>query len=84
MRNLFLLGAILMSAGHANAAVLEAVQNGDIAVLEQALSASAPVDERNAQGQTALLVAVWNDDVEAARRLIAAGADVNGCRPSTP
>ena len=36
MRNLFLLGAILMSVGNANATVLEAVQNRDVAALEQA------------------------------------------------
>ncbi len=35
------------------------------------------IDVRNARGQTALLVSVWNNDVETARQLIEAGADVN-------
>ena len=70
-------GIVVMTASGVHASVLRAVEQGDRPGLEQALAAGDPVDERNGQGQTALLVAVWNDDVDAARLLIAAGADIN-------
>ena len=57
--------------GNAQASVLTAVERGDHAALEQAIKAGNKVDERNGEGQTALLVAVWNDDLDAARALIA-------------
>ena len=77
LRLLFLAGTLVMAASSAEASVLKAVENNDLQRLAQALMAGDPVDERNAQGQTPLLVAVWKDDAEASRLLIAAGADVN-------
>ena len=43
-----------------------------------AMAADTPlIDARDSRGRTALLIATQNNDVEAARRLIAAGANVN-------
>jgi len=70
-------GVSIMAAGGAHASVLDAVEQRDLPGLERAIAAGDPVDERNAEGQTPLLVAVWNDDVDAAGLLIEAGADVN-------
>lgn len=72
-----LLGGLVMMATGAGASVLEAVVANDAAGLAQALAAGQPVDERDERGRTALLVAVWDDNVDLARRLIDAGADVN-------
>jgi ankyrin repeat protein len=79
MRRFLLAGVLIMAlGGNAQASVvLRAVERGDHGALEQALTAGNPVDEKNAQGQTPLLLAVWKNDVEAARLLLAAGADVN-------
>ena len=63
--------------GNVSATVLGAVETGNHRGLEQALASGNPIDETNANGQTALLVAVWKNDVQAARLLLDAGADVN-------
>lgn len=57
--------------------LLKAAQHNDSAVLRRALQASVPVDCRNDQQQTPLLVATMYNSVDAARLLIEAGADVN-------
>lgn len=50
---------------------------GDLARVEQLIGANAPLDAQDAQGQTALLVAVMNNHADVARMLIMAGASVN-------
>jgi ankyrin repeat protein len=59
------------------AALLQAVARGDLAEVERLLRAGAPVDPRDAQGRTPLLLATHGNHVAVARALIAAGADVN-------
>lgn len=54
-----------------------AAQQGDIATLRRLLDAGVPVDARDAEGRSALLVATRANRVEAARLLIQRGADVN-------
>jgi ankyrin repeat protein len=58
-------------------ALLDAAATGDTATLKRVLDAGVPVDTRDAQGRTALLVATHADQVDVARLLIARGADVN-------
>ena len=78
MRRFLMVGFLTMAlGGNASATVLGAVERGDRLGLEQALAMGSSVDEKNAQGQTALLVAVWKNDIDAAHLLLAAGADVN-------
>jgi len=72
---LAIIGALMTSS--LDAGTLAAVVAGDRAALQAAIAAGQPVDERDARGRTALLIAVWNDDLDSARQLIAAGADVN-------
>lgn len=57
--------------------LLKAARRNDTAVLRQALQTSIPVDCRNDQKQTPLLVATMHNSVDTARLLIEAGADVN-------
>ncbi|MBF0679444.1 MAG: ankyrin repeat domain-containing protein [Devosia sp.] len=78
MRKLILLGVLgMVLTSNAAAAILTAVEQGDIPALETAIAAGEDIEQRNARGQTPLLVAVWNNDLDAATRLVAAGADVN-------
>jgi len=68
MRHFLIAGMLIMAlGGNVSARVLSAVESGDHDGLVQALAADNSIDEKNAQGQTALLVAVWKNDVEAAR-----------------
>jgi ankyrin repeat protein len=57
--------------------LLKAAQHNDTAVLRRVLQASVPIDCRNDQNQTPLLVATMYNSVDAARLLIEAGANVN-------
>ena len=68
-------GAIMASSAKAD--LVQAVEMKDHRALSQAIANGAEIDARNGKGQTALLIAVWNNDIEAARLLIEAGADVN-------
>ena len=54
-----------------------AVQSNDTGGILQGLDQGVPVDSRDANGRTALLIATHADATEAAKVLIAAGADVN-------
>ncbi|MFN0072000.1 MAG: ankyrin repeat domain-containing protein [Chloroflexota bacterium] len=55
----------------------QAALNGDLPVLEELLTAGAPVDDRDSYGRTPLHVAAYRAQHDAMRRLIAAGADPN-------
>ncbi len=54
-----------------------AAERGDAAALKRLIAAGAPVDPRDAAGQTPLLVAVARDRLDAAAALMEAGASVN-------
>lgn len=71
------IAAFLSAKGADDAALLAAVEKGDVAAVQKLLKAGAKVDTRDRSGRTALLVATYTNKVEAARALIAAGADVN-------
>jgi ankyrin repeat protein len=79
------IGLLLATAGMAHAqgpgdparALVAAVQAGDRAGVEQMVRAKVPVDARDEQGRTALLVAVDLDRTDIARMLMAAGASIN-------
>jgi len=58
-------------------ALLRAAARGDSAAVEKLLRAGAPVDPRDGQSRTPLLLATHGNHVAVARALIAAGADVN-------
>ena len=57
--------------------LIAAAHLGDITMLTRLLDAGTPVDSRDAQGRTALLVATDANRLDAARVLIARGANVN-------
>jgi ankyrin repeat protein len=79
------IGLLLATAGMAHAqgpgdparALVAAVQAGDRAGVEQMVRAKVPVDARDEQGRTALLIAVDLDRTDIARTLMAAGASIN-------
>ncbi len=57
--------------------LFEAAARGDVAAVRRLLSAGAPVDFRNSNGETPLLLAVAEDRLDVAVALIEAGADIN-------
>jgi len=57
--------------------LVAAAQAGDTAAAVEALKAGADVNERGADGATAIIWAAYNGDLELVKRLIAAGADVD-------
>jgi len=54
-----------------------AVARGDLAAVRRLARSGAPLDERDGQGRTPLLLATQRNQIEIARALITAGADVN-------
>ena len=58
-------------------ALLEAAANGDAARVRDLIAQGAPLEARDAQGNTPLLRATQGNHAQAAGALIAAGADVN-------
>lgn len=59
------------------ALILATEDQPDVSVIRALLDAGADVNYRNNTGETALMKAAANDDLEAVRTLILAGADVN-------
>lgn len=80
-RRLLLAGLLAAGAGVTmaddNATFLAAAGSGDTAALSRLLDAGQPVDTRDGNGRTALLLATRANQKEAARLLIERGADVN-------
>ena len=72
---LFAISVLPMSATAQT--MLEAAERGDTTVIDRLISSGAPIDTANASGQTALLLAVQNNHLAAALRLIDAGANIN-------
>jgi uncharacterized protein len=62
---------------HSTKPFFQAAASNNIALLQQMLAAGTPVDLRNAEGRTALLVATHANAIDAARFLIDEGANVN-------
>lgn len=78
----FALTALTSAAAAADGGALEgrlrsAANRGDAGEVRTLLERGAPIDSRDGQGRTALLLATHGTHVEAARVLIDAGADVN-------
>jgi outer membrane protein assembly factor BamB len=65
------------STGDPGEALREAARAGDLAQIESLLAAGAPVDAPARYGQTPLYLAADKGHLEAVRRLVEAGADVN-------
>jgi uncharacterized protein len=57
--------------------LLRAAASGDLQEIRRLLAAGAPIDPRDGQGRTALLLAVDANHVAIAKALLAAGASVN-------
>ena len=58
-------------------ALRQSAQSGDAAAISRLIAEGAPLDQPDAAGQTALLLAVAGNHIESARRLIEAGASIN-------
>jgi uncharacterized protein len=80
-RALVIAGALFMASPTANGQnadpLIAAAGAGDTAAVDQLIAAKAPLDAVNSEGETALLVAVQQDEIEIAKSLIAAGASIN-------
>ena len=61
----------------ANASLVAAAQAGDPAGIARALAAGATPNARNRRGESALLIALKNDQTDLALQMLAAGGDVN-------
>lgn len=59
------------------AAFVEAALNGNTAAVSSALEKGMPVDQKDANGNTALMAAAFNGQTETMQELLDAGADVN-------
>lgn len=57
--------------------LLKAAEKGDIKVLRKVLEQKVDINAQDANKRTALMIATYNQDAEAAKLLIEAGADVN-------
>ena len=71
------LAAILMGAGGARPALVDAARNSDSAAVRALLQKKADVNAADADGSTALHWASYRDDLKSADLLIRAGAKVN-------
>ena len=57
--------------------MLAAAERGDTAGVERLIASGTPIDQASASGQTPLLLAVLNNHLAVATRLIDAGANIN-------
>lgn len=57
--------------------IINAVKEKNTSLVSEVLSAKPDLEQRNEQGRTALMIAVYNADNQIAEALIKAGADVN-------
>jgi len=57
--------------------LFQGVEKGDLDVLQNALAQKVDINAQDSKKRTALMIATYNEDVEAAKLLIDAGADVN-------
>jgi uncharacterized protein len=55
----------------------DAAAAGNVATVTHLIAAKVPLDEKNSNGETALLIAVQKNQLEVASTLIAAGASIN-------
>lgn len=75
----FLAFGLLMGPafGQGSVRLIDAVTARDDAALEKSIADGANLEQRDARGRTALLIATYENNVAAATALVAAGADVN-------
>ncbi len=57
--------------------ILESVEQGDLVKLQDAITSKDDLEVRDDQGRTPLMIAVYKNNIDAARMLIAAGSNVN-------
>jgi ankyrin repeat protein len=79
-RHLLLAGALLAALlAHAQpqAPLVEAAARGDLARVQALLQAGAAIEQRDANGRTAVLAATAGNHVDVVRALVARGANVN-------
>lgn len=72
-------GAVLMMGTPVSAddTLLRAAASGDLPAVQRRIAAGVPLDSRDGQGRTALLIAVDGNHAAVAKALIAAGASPN-------
>jgi ankyrin repeat protein len=68
---------LAVGCGDVPTGLVDAAERGDLPAVERLLDDGADVDERRANGRTAVTAAALGDHVDVARVLIAAGADVD-------
>jgi uncharacterized protein len=71
------LGLLMLSSGVFGGALVDAAKLADASAVRALIAKGTAVDEPDADGSTALHWAAYVDDLESARALLAAGADVN-------
>jgi uncharacterized protein len=80
VRALFVVGALIVTGASKSRAaddLLSAASSGDLASIERLIAEKVPLDAVNSMGETALLIAVQQNQIDIAKALIAAGADIN-------
>jgi len=70
-------GPVFAEAKEAQSILIEAVAAGDISAVRTVVASGTDLEQRDGKGRTALLIAAHADNVEIAKLLIEAGADVN-------
>jgi ankyrin repeat protein len=70
-------GSLLAGPAHATPELRAAAARGDLPTIGRLIASKTALDEKDAQGQTALLIAVAANHTAVAKALIDAGADIN-------